>query len=79
MSKLEKLGVTVDMADLEQKEALGEIQPYERELIPNFDQVSQRIERLLENPNEVADRDNILDSISTQPLGSSTVTYEDPF
>jgi hypothetical protein len=52
MSKLEKQGIPVDLADLEQKEALGEIQPYERDLIPNYEQVSQRIERLLENPQD---------------------------
>jgi len=48
LSKLEKLGVTVDLEDLEQKEALGEIQPYERELINDYDILSQKIELLLE-------------------------------
>lgn len=48
LSKLEKLGVTVDLEDLEQKEALGEIQPYERELINDYDNLSQKIELLLE-------------------------------
>jgi hypothetical protein len=48
LSKLEKLGVTVDLEDLEQKEALGEIQPYERELINDYDTLSQKIELLLE-------------------------------
>jgi hypothetical protein len=48
LAKLEKLGVTVDLEDLEQKEALGEIQPYERELINDYDNLSQKIELLLE-------------------------------
>lgn len=39
MSKQEKLGVKVDHEDLEYKEQLGEILPYEQELIPNYDEV----------------------------------------
>lgn len=49
IAKLEKLGVSVDLEDLEQKEALGEIQPYERELITDYDALSHKIEQLLEN------------------------------
>ena len=43
-----KLGIKVDIEDLEQKEALGEILPYEKELIKDFDEVSVKIEILLQ-------------------------------
>ncbi len=52
IAKLEKLGVTVDIEDLEQKEALGEIQPYERELITDYEIISQKIEKILENSKD---------------------------
>jgi hypothetical protein len=57
IAKLEKLGVSVDVEDLEQKEALGEIQPYERELINDYDSLSQKIELLLENKEGAAHKD----------------------
>lgn len=34
-----KAGVEVDMADLEQKEQLGEILPYEKEVIPDMEEI----------------------------------------
>jgi RNA recognition motif-containing protein len=40
IGKIDKLGVKIDREDLEQKEALGEIQPYERELIPTYDSMN---------------------------------------
>lgn len=39
IGKQEKAGITVDLEYLEEKETLGEILPYEKELIPDFENV----------------------------------------
>lgn len=44
-----KAGVEIDWADLEQKEALGEILPFEKELIPDYAQQQARLDRLLQH------------------------------
>ena len=53
ISRLEKLGASVNIEDLESKEALGEILPYERDIIPQYDRVAARIAQLLENPRDL--------------------------
>lgn len=53
VSRLEKLGVQVDMGEYEEKEALGEIMPWEKDIIPQYEKVKARLERLLENPKEI--------------------------
>jgi hypothetical protein len=82
-SKLEKLGATVDMADYEEKEALGETMPWEMDIIPQYEKVKARVDRLLENPKEVIeDEGNILESSHINMTVSSevhTTPYEDPF
>jgi hypothetical protein len=42
-----KAGVEVDMADLEQKEQLGEILPYEKEVIPDMEEIQAKVNALL--------------------------------
>lgn len=39
----------IDWADIEQKEALGEILPFEKELIPDYAQQQARLDRLLQH------------------------------
>ena len=39
----------MDTAYLEEKETLGEILPYERDLIPTFDSIQEQITNLLQN------------------------------
>jgi hypothetical protein len=71
-SKLEKLGVTIDMAEYEEKEALGEIMPWEKDIIPQYDKVKARVDRLLENPKEVIEDDgNILEFSQLNPSSSA--------
>lgn len=49
ISKQEKDGEIVDLEDLEYKEQLGEILPYERELIPNYDEIIAEVQKTIEN------------------------------
>ena len=85
-SRLEKLGVAVDLADYEEKEALGETMPWEKDIIPQYEKVRARVDRLLENPREVIVEDdgNILESSHINMTSASAAEvhatpYEDPF
>jgi hypothetical protein len=49
ISKEEKAGRKIDNEDLEYKEQLGEILPYEQELIPNYDEMIDEINKTIEN------------------------------
>lgn len=49
ISKQEKAGETIDLEDLEYKERLGEILPFEKELIPDYDEIIDEVSRTIEN------------------------------
>lgn len=59
IAKQEKLGITVDMEDLDLQEESGQIQPYERELIPLYDQIIDQV-------NSTLDRRDIIESVANQ-------------
>ncbi len=49
LSSQEKAGEYVDLEDLEVKEKMGELMPYEKELIPDYDRIMSDIERTIDN------------------------------
>lgn len=49
LAKQEKLGLAIDTEDLESKAALGDILPWEQELIPNYGGLVGDIDRILAN------------------------------
>lgn len=70
------------MAEYEEKEALGEIMPWEKDIIPQYEKVKARLDRLLENPKEIIQDDgNILEASHINMTGSDShpAVYEDPF
>eukprot|EP00347_Sterkiella_histriomuscorum_P022680 403337558 len=77
LSKMEKTGQQVDNEDLEYKEQLGELMPYEQELIPNYDEVINEIQNTIEK-KEIIEQVAAQQKQSEQPVKQSQ--YEsDPF
>lgn len=49
VSKMEKNGEKIDQEDLDYKEQLGELMPYEQELIPNYNEMIDEIQKIISN------------------------------
>ena len=43
------MGEKVDTEDLDYKESMGEILPFEMELLPNYDEILTEVNKTLEN------------------------------
>jgi hypothetical protein len=66
------------MGYLEEKETLGEILPYERDLIPNFESIQSQITALLTNEDEEA-KAYYQDSKKASHSESTHLPTVDPF
>ncbi|CDW73846.1 UNKNOWN [Stylonychia lemnae] len=79
ISQQEKAGNTIDNEDLEYKEQLGELMPYEQELIPSYDDVIIEINKTIENKDIIEQVALQQKQNDTNPLAKANLFDSDPF